>query len=384
MAAAPDWNRMANAGRNACMTSDLLQRDRAIGDFLSHEGLHHARRISLGQDASTRRYFRLERDEGSTLILMDAPLIEPPPCPPDASDEERRKLGWNAMTRLAASRVDAFVLIAGHLRGLGIGAPKIYAHDSGEGFALMEDLGTGREFARLIERGEQDEVRLYTAAAETLAALHVHPVPHILEADGEAWPLLDFDRLALQSNADLYADWLPVEAGGLALSGAARAQWERERDALIEHALSFPRSFTLRDFHAENLIWRKGAKGGVTVLDFQDAVRGWDAWDMAMLTQDSRRAVSEAAREAAIARYLDLTGKDRSAFDERLAVIGALNALRIAGVFSRLQHRDGKPRYGNFQPRQLSILARNLAHPALKDMAAFVRKTTPFVFEAAP
>jgi aminoglycoside/choline kinase family phosphotransferase len=25
------------------------------------------------------------------------------------------------------------------------------------------------------------------------------------------------------------------------------------------------------------------------LLDFQDAVRGWDAWDMAMLTQDARR-----------------------------------------------------------------------------------------------
>jgi len=102
---------------------------------------------------------------------------------------------------------------------------------------------------------------------------------------------------------------------------------------------------------------------------------------MAMLTQDARRAVSPDVAEAAIRHYLDQTGKSREDFDERLAVIGALNALRIAGVFSRLQHRDGKPRYGQFQPRQLSILARNLSHPALKDMNAFVRHTTPFVFE---
>ncbi len=366
------------------MTFDLLQRDAAITHFLAHEGLHRVPRVSLGQDASTRRYLRLELEQGGSLILMDAPPIEPPPCPPHATDAERQRLGWNAMTRLAASRVDAFVLIAGHLRGLGINAPKIYAHDSDAGFALMEDLGAGREFARLIERGEQDEVKLYKAAAETLAALHVHPIPDVIEADGDAWPLLDFDRLALQSNADLYADWLPVEAGGRSLEGHVRARWEAERDALIDHALSFPRSFTLRDYHAENLIWRKGAKGGVAVLDFQDSVRGWDAWDLAMLTQDSRRSVSDAAREAAITTYLDLTGKLREAFDERLAVIGALNALRIAGVFSRLQHRDGKPRYGDFQPRQLSILARNLSHPALKDMAAFVRETTPFVFEARP
>ena len=60
-----------------------------------------------------------------------------------------------------------------------------------------------------------------------------------------------------------------------------------------------------------------------------------------------------------------------------------LNALRIAAVFSRLQHRDGKARYRQFQPRQLRLLARNLAHPALEEMAAFVKAATPFVFEGS-
>ncbi len=363
------------------MTSDLSQRERAINAFLARQRLGHAPRIALGQDASTRRYFRIEPPGAETLILMDAPLIEPPICTPEMTETERRKLGWNAMTRLAASRVDAFVLIATHLRRIGIDAPRIIAHDSAEGFALIEYLGASREFARLIERGEESEVRLYTGAAELLAHLHAHPAPNLIQHEGEQWPILDFDPLALQSNADLYADWLPAEAGGTALVGQARAQWEAERDALIDQAMQFPRTFTLRDFHAENLIWREG--GGVAVLDFQDAVRGWDAWDIAMLTQDARRNVSEAAREAVLTRYLDLTGKSRDGLDERLAVIGTLNALRIAGVFSRLQHRDGKPRYGAFQPRQLSILARNLSHPALAGMAALVREMTPFVFEAS-
>jgi N-acetylmuramate 1-kinase len=366
------------------MSFDFEMRGKAIDVFLAQHRLGHAARHPLGIDASTRRYFRLTLPDRSTLILMDAPPTEPPSCPPHASDDERRALGWNATTRLAASRVDAFVLINGHLRGLGIAAPRVLAHDSAAGFALLEDLGEGREFARLIERGLEPEVKLYTAAAELLAKLHAAPVPDIIAADGEAWPILDFDRLALQSNADLYADWLPMETGGAALKGAVRGRWDAERDALIEQALSFPRALTLRDFHAENLIWREGLHGGVTVLDFQDAVRGWDVWDMAMLTQDARRNVSQAAGSAAITTYLDRTGKDRSAFDERLAVIGALNALRIAGVFSRLQHRDGKPRYAEFQPRQLALLARNLAHPSVAGMAAFVRETTPFVFAAAP
>ena len=353
-----------------------------IDRFLARvgDGWDRANRNPLGQDASTRRYIRLLREDGARALLMDAPRVEDDPCPPEADRALREKMGWNAMTRLAASRVEAFALIAGHLRGLGLEAPDVYAFDPGAGFALIEDFGEEREFARMIERGEADEVTLYRAAAETLALLHAAPIPQRLMQDGIVWPILDFDAVALAANADLYADWLPLEAGGTKLTGAARARWEAERDALIEKAMSFPRAFTLRDFHAENLLWLPGARVGL--LDFQDAVRGWDAWDMAMLTQDARRAVSQEAAEGAIETFLEKTGQSRSDFDERLAVIGALNALRIAGVFSRLQHRDRKPRYGQFQPRQLSLLARNLSHPALAGMRAFVMEQTPFVFEA--
>lgn len=361
------------------MGFDSEQRARDLEVFLAGAGWGAAARAPLGQDASTRRYVRLTRDNGATALLMDAPPVEPPICQPEMDEAARRDLGWNAMTRLAASRVDAFVAIAGHLRELGLGAPNIFAHDSDAGFALIEDFGAGREFARLIERGAADETVLYVAAAETLAKLHAAPVPEVIAANGEDWPLLDFDAVALRANADLYADWLPQHGGGAALRGEMRARWEAARDGLVAEAEAFPRVFTLRDYHAENLLWLEG--GRVGLLDFQDAVRGWDAWDLAMLTQDSRRAVSAEAREAAIARYLDLTGKSRSGFDERLAVIGTLNALRIAGVFARLMIRDGKPRYGDFLPRQMALLAQNLEHDAAAEMRAFVKEATPFVFE---
>lgn len=360
------------------------QRTAEIDAFLTSagNGWDRARRIALGQDASTRRYIRLFREDGATALLMDAPRVESEPCPPDADPATRARLGWNAMTRLAASRVEAFASISHHLRSLGLSAPKIHHFDAANGFALIEDFGDGREFARLIERGAEDETRLYRAAAERLATVHKASIPKVLSLDGVSWPILEFDSVALGANADLYADWLPAEVGQGGLQGAQRARWEAERDALIAQAMTFPRAFTLRDYHAENLLWLP--QGDVGLLDFQDAVVGWDAWDLAMLTQDARRNVSPEAAEAAIGTFLAQTGQSREAFDERFAVIGALNALRIAGVFSRLQHRDNKPRYCDFQPRQLQLLARNLSHPSLAGMAAFVRETTPFVFESRP
>lgn len=370
---------MAKAGRHVFMGFDTAARAAEIDTFLTRAGWEDAARLPLGQDASTRRYIRLVKPDGSRAMLMDAPPVEDAPCPPEADDATRIAMGWNASTRLAASRVDAFVLIADYLRHRGFRPPDIFVYDVARGFALIEDFGENRELARQIEAGFLDETPTYIAAAGILARLSREDVPDTLRDGMYVWPILEFDRLALASNTDIYADWLRAERGEGPLTGAERAEWEKVRDDLIAQALEFPRALTLRDFHAENLLWLDS--GEIGLLDFQDAVRGWDVWDVAMLTQDARRAVSPGAAEAAIRHYLDQTGKLRVEFDERLAVIGALNALRIAGAFSRFQHRDGKPRYAQFQPRQFAILARNLSHPALKDMNAFVRRTTPFVFE---
>ncbi|NBC21185.1 MAG: phosphotransferase [Alphaproteobacteria bacterium] len=362
--------------------SDL--RDESIAAFLHAAGWASAERISLGQDASTRRYERLHREDGATAILMDAPPVEAAPCPPGADEDTRRQLGWNAMTRLAASRVDAFVALAGELSARGLSAPDIYAHASDDGLALIEDFGHAREFARLIERGQIEEKAAYAVAAEALAHLHRAQRPDLARGHGETWTLQEFDALALETNAALFAEWLPRLDSRLRMTDRTRARFDTALDGLIQQALSFPRAFTLRDYHAENLIWL-GARDGIArvgLLDFQDAVIGWDAWDMAMLVQDARRHVSREAREAAIRHYLDATGTHAAALDERLAVIGALNALRITGLFARLVHRDGKPRYLDFLPRQQAHLAANLAHPALFEMRAVIGETAPFILEA--
>lgn len=360
------------------MSSDP-DRQTQLDQFLARAGWGDAAMAWLGQDASTRRYARLTSPHGSTAMLMDAPRVEDDPCTPEMSADERQRLGWNAMTRLAASRVDAFVLVANHLREAGLRAPEILAHDAELGFALLEDFGEQREFARLIERGEA-EVPLYAQAARDLAKLHRHPKPSILEKDGEQWPILTFDEIALRANADLYADWVHQYDDRARMSDADRIRWEAARDALIEQASSFQREFTLRDYHAENLLWLPD--GQIGLLDFQDAVLGWDAWDLAMLTQDARRTVSEAATTAALRTYLDESGKDDEGLQERLAVIGTMNALRITGVFARLVTRDGKPRYRQFMERQQLMLARNLKHPAAAEMRAFVAETAPFILEA--
>jgi aminoglycoside/choline kinase family phosphotransferase len=361
-----------------------LTRSEALTRLLDRTGFANAEHIPLAGDASTRRYERLRAGD-RRAVLMDAPLsAESAPCPPGATPAERRTMGWNAVARLAASRVEAFAAVAKHLREIGLAAPEVYGADVAAGYAVLEDLGDDL-YANVIGKSA-DEITLYQAAAEVLAHVHASPIPTRLEApDGTAWPILDYDALALEVNADLFVEWLP-KAENVRIDDAARARWEEVRDGLIVKALGFPRAFTIRDYHAENLLWLPERKGlqRVGLLDFQDAVRGWRAWDFSMLLHDARRDVSQAAHAAAIRRYVEASGAGEGELQRELAVLGAINIMRILGIFSRLMARDGKMRYREFMPRMWGHLARVLEHPALEDVRAFVESVAaPYLEKAA-
>lgn len=355
-------------------------RETDIRDFLQRAGWGHAVREPLPGDASTRRYERL-RDGTAIAMLMDAPgKGEDPPCPPDADERLRRALGWNATSRLAASRVDAFAAIARHLKSLGLSAPDILALDAARGLAIVEDLGPAL-FATELARGSASETTLYAAAGALLGAVQSAPVPATLPADeaGAEWPILPFDRLAIEANTDLFFEWWPRYLGKPAPSDADSARWAEARDALTADILSQPQALTLRDYHAENLIWLPDRAGlaRVGLLDFQDAVIGPAAWDMSMLLHDARRDVSPDGHNAAVQTYLDATGRTEADFNRDLAASGLANTLRILGIFARLVHRDGKPRYERFMPREWGHLARILETPGLGQYSHMVDMVVP-------
>ena len=362
-----------------------MDRSEALARLLQETGFAGAQRLPLPGDASTRRYERLVTAGGRRAMLMDAPpSAESGPCPPSATPAERRALGWNATSRLAASRVEAFVAVAAYLKSLGLAPPAIYGADCGAGYAVIEDLGEGL-YAQVIPQGA-DEIALYQEAARVLAHVHAATPPaRLVGPAGANWPLLDYDALALEVNADLFVDWLP-RAAEVRIDDAARARWEQVRDALIVKALGFPRALTIRDYHAENLLWLPERQGlqRVGLLDFQDAVRGWRGWDFSMLLHDARRDVSPAAHAAAVRAYLEETGASGAEFERELAVLGALNTMRILGIFSRLAGRDGKTRYLSYMPRMWGHLARTLEHPALEDARGFVASVArPYLEKAA-
>ena len=355
----------------------MTDREYARAEFLNRSGWGDAELASMGQDASTRSYLRLSGPQGRAILMDAPPAHESAPCGPEASEYERILAGWNARTRLAACRVDAFVGIGEFLVNLELSAPRTYSYDVEQGFAVIEDLGDGI-YAREIENGA-DERTLYLAATDCLTCIHQQSAPESVTAGDWVWPVQHYDRLAMTTGADLFPKWYPSYDAGVSFSGELARRYDDVVGGLSAHLASLRPVLMMRDYHAENLLWLPEREGlaKVGILDFQDAVRGPAAWDLAMFVQDARRDVSPEVQAEVVRRYITHMGLSEEDFLKDLAIAGAINALRILGVFARLITRDGKPRYGQFMDREWGHLKDSLTHPALADLKLILSKAAP-------
>jgi hypothetical protein len=352
-------------------------------EFIDRASWSGAELHPLTGDASTRSYVRLAR-RGRTAMLMDQPRgAEAAACPPDASTDARRKLGYNAMARLAGPDCRPFAAVSHYLRGRGFSAPAILAHDYETGFLLIEDLGDGR-FADLMAGG-QSERPFYETAIDALVDLHAAPAPKTLSVPGAGdVNLLAYDAVAMEAEVLLLPDWFVPAASGTKLAEDARTEFV----AAWRNALSLLRFdqpvMILRDYHAENLMWIEGRAGiaRAGLLDFQDALAGSPAYDLISLVEDARRDVRVELAHLMTRRYIGARKARDASFDEEAfrfaaALLAAQRNTKIVGIFARLWKRDGKLRYTKYLPRMWGYLERDLSHPALRALRSWFDRHVP-------
>ncbi|MGR3792668.1 aminoglycoside phosphotransferase family protein [Vannielia sp. SX4] len=311
----------------------------AVEDFLTKAGWSGAEAAPLAGDASARSYQRLTRGSERAVLMVD----------PEGN-------------------VEAFLAVARHLAAQGLSAPVIFADDADCGIVLMEDFGD-RLIARLASDDPSAETDLYVAATEVLVKLHGAPSPEGLHSYGP-------QEMAVMIGpaAEFYARAAgePVtHEGWLQLTAALE-------EALFQTDMQ-PQVMIHRDYHAENLIWlpERAGTARVGLLDFQDALLGHPAYDLASLLGDVRRDVGPDAQEAAVRCYVDSTGCDEGRFRAALAAQGAQRNLRILGVFTRLCTVLSKPGYLDLMPRAWRNLMRDLTHPDLATLKDAVLDALP-------
>ncbi len=350
------------------------QRLKAIMAFCAGSDWAQARPEFLQGDASSRAYARLYMN-GTSAILMDSPA---------RADGEVIRGGktYSALVHLAED-VKPFVAIASALRSAGVCVPRILDHDLAHGFLIIEDLGN-RVFSS--EAGEDPPLDvLYEAAVDVLVTLRDSPPADELPLpDGSMHLVPELGADVLEIEAELLLDWFYPCVHGEDCPVPVKAEFLSALRALFPLIGGCDDAWVLRDYHSPNLLWRPEGEGNarVGVIDFQDALKGHAAYDLASLLQDARRDIAADLEARLYAHYCEAragrdSGFERDAFGAAYAVLGVQRNSKILGIFARLAKRDGKHGYLAHIPRVSAYLERNLAHRALRPLRAWFDEHLP-------
>ncbi len=276
--------------------------------------------VRASTDAGFRSYWRVTAGDG-TRIVMDSP--------PDKED------------------VRPWLRVRALLDAGGVRVPRVLAQDADAGFLLLEDLGA--------------DTYLQVINGDNAGALFESALTQLLRLQAIAPPadLPAYDEAMLARELRLFDEWFCGRHLGMTLDCADMDALDESYRVLIDGALAQPQVLVHRDFMPRNLM---PASDGPAVLDFQDAVRGPIAYDALSLFKDAFLSWPEERVDGWLDRYharaLDagLPVPLRARFRRDADLIGLQRHLKVIGIFARLHHRDGKPKYLADVPRFFAYL----------------------------
>ena len=309
-------------------------REHAFQTWLTPLAVQHGLELSTlrpaSADASFRRYLRLDRSAGGSLIVMDAP--------PDKEN------------------CTPFVQVQGLMQQSGLNVPAILDWNQPDGFMLLSDMGSRTLIEVLDPARPQDAELWYRHAVDLLLQWQQASRPDVLPA---------YDEALLRRELQLFPDWYIAQHRQVTLDDKQQAVLAKAFDQIVAHNLQAPSVYVHRDFMARNLMLPSDPTQALAVLDFQDAVYGPVTYDIASLLRDAFltweedfviditvRYWEKARRSGLIgARSASGWGDDFGEFYRAVEWMGLQRHLKVAGIFARLTLRDGKPKYLADTPR---------------------------------
>jgi aminoglycoside/choline kinase family phosphotransferase len=317
----------------------MTERACAFDAFLADHGWAKARVTPIKQDASKRIFYRLSDPASGTAILMQ--------IPPDAAENPKD-----------------IIRLTQHLRGIGLGAPEILAINPTQTLMITEDLGE-RRFADEFIATPQLQFERYISAVDMLAHLRLHG------GDIEV-PLGDPETLAAM--IDPVFQYYCVTA----IPDRQRQDLTTHLYQILKQNLTGKMTLSLRDCHAENLIWA-GHKSGIAkvgIIDFQDAFLTHPAYDLVSLLYDVRRDIAPDLRAKMVEHYIQKTQDDLDQFGAAMHAINVQRNLRILGVFAKLA-KQGRPHYLAWADRTWRYIQEGLTHQTLAPLGNTIHALIP-------
>ncbi|MCY1422689.1 N-acetylmuramate/N-acetylglucosamine kinase [compost metagenome] len=258
-----------------------------------------------------------------------------------------------------------FVNIARLLATSGINVPIIHAEDLERGFLLLNDLGN-KTYLDVIHADNAD--CLFNEAITALLSFQQLPMDA---------PLPSYDVALLRRELELFPEWYVRRHLGIEFNAQQQDAWSRISDLLIDSALAQPKVLVHRDYMPRNLMLSEPNPG---VLDFQDAVYGPVTYDITCLFKDAFLSWPQERVQGWLQNYwqraralsIPVQG-DFEAFLQASDLMGVQRHLKVIGIFARICHRDGKPRYLTDVPRFFAYIETVVARrPELSELGELI------------
>jgi|MDSW01.1.fsa_nt_gb N-acetylmuramate 1-kinase len=302
---------------------------------------------TVTSDAAPRRFYRVKKGGANSFILIESP--------PD-----------NHPQSIAGHKLKDFIRTSAELRNIGLSAPEVYAEDLENGYLLVEDFGD-QKFNRVINNYPEKEQELYTLAVQALVQLRD-------QGGALAQSCPPFYGGYLHKAHRQFIDWFVPFCIGRPVTDKEIEEflkaWEKVEDALQPA----PLGPMYVDYHIENLMYlpeREGVRQ-CGLLDFSMMYNGVPAYDIAHLTMDARRSISNDLREELIDIYtFGLSNPDKSLYRKYISVMGMHFHLKVAGQIIRWVY-EGKTGYMVHLPRVLGYINGALVQGEFKPLKNFL------------
>jgi len=311
-----------------------------IAEFLEANNISYLSIEPIKQDASNRRYFRINNNKNT--LLMDSPSI-------DNNNYE-------------------FIKISDHLNTIGLSAPKIIKKDYINGLFIIEDFGN-LTFNEAIKNNISEEL-LYKNAVQCLSKIHKSDTPKDL-------PI--YNNKYLLAELSLFTEWFFKEIN-IEVNNSAIIKWKKAWNKPLIEINKGNNKLVLRDFHADNLFWMPNREDikRIGLIDFQDALIGHEAYDISSLLEDVRRNVSENTKEIVIQEFIKISNvKDEKKFLQDYKILTAQRNAKIVGIFIRLARRDNKKNYLKLVNKAMNIFLKSAKDANLEEVLHWIEYYIP-------
>ena len=273
----------------------------------------------LAGDASNRKYFEYFSEKENYIIMYDI--------------DEKNLKNFIKVTRI----LKKFVVV-----------PSIIYDFSEQSILVLENFGPTK-YANIIT--EQNRQKIYKLAVETIFDIQKIKNPDL--------PEYTLNMFIEESN--LFFDWYLnfLKKNEIFL---LKEKFNLLFKSYFSCIKNIPQALVHRDYHIDNLFYLSKSKNTrCGLIDYQDAVIGPCAYDLASLTQDARIDVPKKLELELINYFLKENLKiKRENFMFSYNLLAMQRHMKVLGIFCRLSIRDKKNQYLQHLPRVKNMLLNNL------------------------